>query len=114
MTFTGRRVLLVVALAVGHVLLTTWAMISALGAVMAGFDDGRRVKLPSERFYSTLSDVLLFPLLKPGVGITAPGLWGYLIFLANGLLWAVVLVAIWSGVRTLYRSRAAAPAVRGT
>jgi hypothetical protein len=113
MTFTKRRVLLVVALTVGHVLLTIWAIMSALGAVMAGFDDGRLVNSPSERFYGTLSDVLLFPLLKPGVGMMAPGLWGYLIFLLNGLLWAVALVAIWSGVRTLYRSRAAASTADG-
>jgi hypothetical protein len=112
MTLTRRRILVVGVLAVAHVMLTMWAAVAALGASMEGF--GTAGSSASERFAGVLSDVLLFPLAKPGLGINAPGLWGYLILLANGLLWAVALVAAWNSVTTLYRRRAAPPPVPGT
>jgi hypothetical protein len=112
MTLTRRGILVVVVLAAAHVMLTMWTAVAALGASMEGFDAAG--SSASERFVGVLSDVLLFPLVKPGLGINAPGLWGYLILLANGLLWAVLLVTVWNSVTTIYRRRAAPPPVRGT
>jgi hypothetical protein len=112
MTNGKRRLALIFALALAHTLLSVWAMIAALGAAMAGFEAGIVASPWRKQLYGTLSDVLLFPLVKPGVGIRAPGLWGYLVFLANGLLWACVLVAAWAGTRRLRDDRARSRAVR--
>jgi hypothetical protein len=112
MTRGTRRLALVLALALAHTLLSVWAMIAALGATMAGFEPGSVASPWREQLYGTLSGVLLFPLVKPGLGIRAPGLWGYLVLLANGFLWAVVLVAAWTGARRLRDDRARSRAAR--
>jgi hypothetical protein len=35
-----------------------------------------------------------------------PGLWGYLVFFGNGIIWAIIIVACWSIVT---RSRSVRP-----
>jgi hypothetical protein len=55
-----------------------------------------------------LADVLAFPLIQYG-SRSAHGLWGYVIFIANGFLWAIVLLGIWEVVQKLRRNRRIIP-----
>jgi hypothetical protein len=100
-----RRILFALAFALAHTAVTIWALISALGATMSGFEPGATQASPARvRFFGGVVDTLMFPLGRldlPG----ATGLWGHLILLTNGLLWAAVILACWTAVDRLRARR---------
>jgi len=73
-------------------------MLSAMGATMARFDVGGIPDL-RERVVSGVVQVMLFPLVQPAgrylfrVVPNGPP-WEHMVFAANSLLWAIVLVAL--------------------
>jgi hypothetical protein len=98
-----RKILFIIGFALLHSAMTLFAGMSALGAAMQGFEKGPATSPSTVKLYGNVADVLSFPLgrLDPRI---APGSWGWLLLMGNGMLWACVLVAAWSGARWL-RSR---------
>lgn len=101
-----RRLLFVVLFACAHVAMTVWATMSALGAVMAGFDSGEIESPGVAAFYSLLAEVMISPLGTID-RLQVPGVWGYAVLFANGVLWAVAILVGW---RVLGGSREQRPA----
>jgi len=96
----ARRSLFLAVFAVGHMLLTILATVNAVGAVLVGTNDPTAAVSPAvQRFWYIVSQVLLFPLglLAPS-GL--PGGWGFLLLLANGLLWALAWRWLMSRLRS--------------
>lgn len=100
-----RKILFVVAFALAHTAVTVWAVMSALGAAVGGFDTGTSANPQVVWFYSTVANILLFPMSTVDPQI-APGLWGWLLFFGNGLMWGSVLVAVWSSASWMRRRHA--------
>jgi hypothetical protein len=93
-----RKALLVVGIAVIHLVLSAGLMLSAMGAAMGRMDHGGDPNL-GERIVSGTAIALLFPLVHP-LGqylfrlIPSGPPWEHMIFAANSLLWAIVLVTL--------------------
>ena len=93
----------VLALAFAHVLITVGMTILTFGAVMQGFDDG---PVAPPRLVAVLIgsvDVLVWPLERVARP-TMSGALQYAVLYANGLLWSVVAVCVYVGIRRV-RSR---------
>jgi hypothetical protein len=85
----ARRALFLATFAVGHMLLTLFATVSAVGSVLLGTNDPAAAVSPTiQRFWYFTSQVLLFPLgtIAPS---ELPGAWGAAVLFANGVLWAL-------------------------
>lgn len=89
-----RRLAFVVLFACAHVAITMWAMLSALGAVMSGFDTGEITSPRIAAFYALLAEILISPLGTID-GLKVSGLLEYVVLFANGMLWAVVILVVW-------------------
>jgi phosphatidylglycerophosphate synthase len=100
----ARSVLFVVVFALVHVAVTMWAGISALGTTMAGFEPGMESSPRAEWFFGGLAKILSFPLVWVR-WLALPGLWGYLVFFANGLLWGAVILTFWTLIDRLRARR---------
>jgi hypothetical protein len=93
-----RKALLIIVIATAHFVLSIGLVLSAMGATMGRFDGGGPPDF-RERVVSSVVHVLLFPLVQP-VGrylfrIVPDGPpWEHMVFAANSLLWAMVLVAL--------------------
>ena len=94
-----RRALFVVTFALLHTAATIQMMVLSVGAAVSGFEPGEpRASEATIRVFDLLSQALMFPLvsLLPPLGAPWPLTW--LLMLGNGVLWAVVLLALWSAV----------------
>ena len=92
-----RRLAFVVLFACAHVAITMWAMLSALGAVMSGFDTGEITSPRIAAFYALLTEILISPLGTIDGLKALPGVLEYGVLFANGMLWAVVIRIVWRG-----------------
>ena len=90
-----RRLFFVVLFAGAHVAITMWAMLSALGAVMSGFDSGEITSPRMAAFYALLAEVLISPLGTIDGLKELPRVLEYGVLFANGMLWAVVILVVW-------------------
>jgi hypothetical protein len=96
-----RRLRAVVVLTGVHFALSLGLLFSAFGATMGRFDDGREASA-WERVVGVASDVLLFPIVNGLADLVFRGphelgtVVQYLLFVANSLLWAATILAIWS------------------
>jgi hypothetical protein len=102
----GKRILLVLAVALIHTAATLLVMAQLITRGMARFDSGADPS-SSERFLEGLSAVLNFPVFAAVLRLEHaakwfPGLWGYLPIFVNSVLWAVALLYI---VKKIRRSR---------
>lgn len=97
---TMRKALFVAAFALLYTALTIWAMVRSVGVTLSGFDPGEpRASEATIQFFDLLSQALMFPLVSLFAPHGAPFPLGYVLMFGNGVLWALVLVAIWSRVR---------------
>lgn len=111
-TSTRRKALFMITFALLYTAVTIWAMISAVGAAVGGFEPGeQRASEARIQFFDVLSQVLMFPFVSLFAPHGAPFPLGYVLMFGNGVLWAVVLVALWSAVRRRgFRPAPTAPA----
>jgi hypothetical protein len=91
-----RRMVAFGLIAASHFVLIIVLVIFTFGAGVARFDapDGPRW---TETLTSSVVDVLAFPLL-PLLGrpsLRFPGLWGYVPFIVNSVVWAGAISTIW-------------------
>lgn len=108
-----RRVITVLLVTAAHFVATICSIVLSFGAVMSGFDDPAQAVSPvTERLMIGISNTLTFPLMPlfSRVGTRSPAPIQHLMFLANSLLWASLLV--WAGARL--RSRWNASRARTT
>jgi hypothetical protein len=100
MTQRGRTLVAVGAVAILQTGLTLAAIAMAFGLTMARFDEGGEPSA-AEQGLSVAVAVLMFPLGQLAMAEPRwfPGLSGYLPLLANGVLWAIPLVAGWRALR---------------
>jgi hypothetical protein len=97
-----RKAFLIIGIAGGHWVLSMTLLFSAMGSTMGRMDGGGLPDL-RERVVGSMLDALLFPLVQP-LGralmrfVPRGYAWEHTIFIANSLLWAIVLVTL---VRTL-------------
>ena len=105
----SRRAIVVVVLAVVHYLTTVAVVLRNFGIVMRDFDNGGQPQVTlADRVFELLQPVLFFPLVAP-----LGDLWPRMIrtgafplqhvpFIANAMLWAFTIVAVFR----LWRGRA--------
>ena len=84
----------ILAIAAAHFIVGFFALLMSFGASMSRFDS----PLPSpvtwgERLMKTLTTVLHFPIVTFWP-FSAPGVFGYLVFALNSILWAVCIYAV--------------------
>ena len=101
-----RRPLFFGLLTAAHLALTISLLLYVFGSGMARFDTGGQ---PGwfETACGWLLTALAFPvltLIKGNVGLSFPGRWGYVPFVANGALWAAAALGL-IGVVQRVRSR---------
>ena len=79
-----------------HFVLTLVLVIFTFGAGMARFDMPDRPHW-TETVASSVVDVLVFPVLPllDHPSLRFPGLWGYVPFIVNSVVWAGVISTIW-------------------
>jgi hypothetical protein len=108
---SASRALVVAGVAIAHALLTVALVVYVFGAGMARFDTGGEPSFV-ERVASTAAGVLGFPLVTAAVALFPGPRWphgfpyDHLLFLANGLVWALGIVALWDLARRPARTRA--------
>jgi hypothetical protein len=101
MTRSVSRLLLVAGIAVAHTLLTIALVVYAFAAGMARFNTGGEPSL-AERVAGGAAGVLGFPLVTAAFALFPGPKWpqgfpyDHLLFLANGLVWALGIVALWA------------------
>jgi hypothetical protein len=101
---TLRRLPVIVVLTILHLALSGALMLLSMSATMGRFDTGAE-PTPGARVVELLSRILLFPVVDPLARLLPRGIrgggfpWEHLIFVANSLLWGVVLAALWERVR---------------
>jgi hypothetical protein len=92
-----RGVLVGLVVATSHFVVSLFTVMIAFGAGMARFDTGAAPSL-GERVVLVIRDVVLFPLAPLLVSVLPgrwfPGLWGYIPFAANSLLWGATIATI--------------------
>jgi hypothetical protein len=90
-----KKLLIVGYLTLAHLIVTVGLLLFSFGASMDRFDSGRmptfHERLAESGF--TVFQLPLMPLLRFSP-IRFPGLWGYIPFLVNSLVWALVLSLI--------------------
>ena len=104
-----RRPLLFGLLTAAHLALTISLLLYVFGSGMARFDTGGQ---PGwfETVCGLVLTALAFPvltLIEGNVGLSFPGLWGYVPFVANSALWAAAtlgLIGVVQRVRTRPRT----------
>jgi drug/metabolite transporter superfamily protein YnfA len=98
-----RRLLLIALLTMVHLALCGVLGLLSFAATMGRFDTGAAPAL-GERVMELVSRVLLFPVVDPLARLLPRAITGrgfpseHLIFVANSLLWAVALAALWRRV----------------
>jgi hypothetical protein len=99
-TSTMRKALFVAAFALLYMALTLWVMVAPTSATLSGFEPGEpRASQSTIQFLGILSQALMFPLVSLFASHGAPWPLTWLLMFGNGVLWAVVIVALWSAVR---------------
>jgi len=105
-----KRVIVVILITIVHYVFTVFVILRNFGTVMRDFDNGRQPQVTiADRAFEHLQPILFFPLVAP-----LGDLWPRVIqsgafplqhvpFIANGMLWAFTLVAVFR----LWRRRAA-------
>ena len=94
-----RRAFLIAGLTLLHFIASLGALALSFAVGMARFDSGR-VPGAGERVLGVVSDVLSFPLVQPVAAWISPAWrpsgppWEHLTFLANSLLWALVITGL--------------------
>ena len=94
-----RRVLFVAAFALLYTAAGIYMMVLSVGVAVGGFEPGEpRASEATIQLFDLLSQALMFPLvsLLPPQGAPFPLAW--VLMFGNGVLWAVVLLALWSAV----------------
>lgn len=93
---TGRAWWAGVAVAAGHFVAHVAALTIVIGRGLARFDHGGDPTL-AERLFEACATLLQFPLvlLVRSLPVGGSGQWGWLILLANSVLWGVAATAVW-------------------
>lgn len=107
-----RKLLAIAVVASVHAALSLGAFLIGFGHTMARFETGAPPTL-SERVIDAAILILFFPVVH--LARQAPhgwfsGLWGYVPFLLNSAVWAVLVVYAWQA----FRDREACPPARGS
>lgn len=93
----------VVIVATIHLVLSVFCLVWLFSGSMARFDTGEAASMP-ETITQAGTEVLLFPLSEVD-GLLSPkafpGLWGYIPFMLNSLVWGLVVMGLLTGVRSV-------------
>ena len=94
-----RKAVTITAFTVAHLLATVLAFLLSFGAGMGRMDSGEPATFGSKAL-EVVARVLMFPLVDPGARVLRlPGVAGYLVFLANSVLWACIVYFLLTRVR---------------
>jgi hypothetical protein len=102
-----RRALFVVVFALLYTAATLWAMVSSVGAAVGGFEPGSsRASAATIQFFDLLSGALMFPFVSLFAPRGAPWPVTWLLMFGNGVLWAVMVLVLWSAASRRVARRA--------
>lgn len=103
----NRKLLFVFVFAMLHTAGTTLLVLLTMGAAMSGFEPGTKPVAPGTwRLLSSATGVLMLPFGAIIGPEGAPGLWGYVLFFANGIVWGTLVLATWHLLNRIRRARA--------